>query len=114
MRMMNCDGWWEQLGFGRQFMQELTLGMADGRVCGGGKDILNPFTLSGTIDNRGLVEIVKSYEDRHSVLYRGSFDGEGTLFGTWYVQGLSGKWSIRLLRPKWANDEEIQEILPLN
>lgn len=107
-----CEGWWEQAGFGRQPMEQLTLGFANGRIWGAGVDIIAPFTFSGTID-RGAVAMIKQYHGLHSVQYLGVYDGEGLLTGEWRVPGDRGPWMIRIRRLASAASDEIVEYRPV-
>jgi hypothetical protein len=78
-------GHWEQACWGRQAMRELALHFAEGRVSGKGVDVIGPFTFAGEYDDRGNVVLVKQYVGRHQVLYRGRYDGEGTIHGQWTI-----------------------------
>ena len=109
--MIECTGWWQQKGFGRQPMNDLKLDFRGPTIFGQGSDIIAPFTISGKVRPDGSVEIIKKYDLRHSVLYVGTYDGEGTLCGRWDIGGYQGEWSIRLLRASASQgDESIQEI----
>lgn len=77
-------GYWEQITWGRQPMR-LTLRLGDGEVDGEGDDIIGPFTFQGQYDTHGHVTMTKQYIGRHQVLYDGTYDGEGTIFGTWSI-----------------------------
>jgi hypothetical protein len=79
-------GYWEQNWFGRQPMHDLVLHFRDGRVEGSGVDIVGRFTVSGSYDERGKVLLTKHYRS-HRVYYRGTYDGEGTIHGTWIIPG---------------------------
>ncbi|MEZ6149344.1 MAG: hypothetical protein R3C09_04410 [Pirellulaceae bacterium] len=46
----------------------------------------------------GTVEFVKQYTGRHTVLYVGQYDGEGTFYGTWDIDGYRGQWSIKVIQ----------------
>lgn len=105
MNAANCVGWWEQNGMGRQSMSDLQIQFSEGHFQGKGLDIVGRFTLAGTFEAGGNVKIVKQYVGRHHVVYIGTYDGEGTLFGTWVIDRLSGAWSIKLLK---ADDSEIE------
>jgi hypothetical protein len=78
-------GYWQQAGFGRQRMRDLVLHFDAGRIEGRGVDIVGPFTFEGEYDETGAVVLVKHYLKRHQVLYRGRYDGEGTIFGEWSI-----------------------------
>jgi hypothetical protein len=80
-------GFWEQTYWGRQPMHDLVLRFADGRIAGEGNDIIGRFTFAGEYDQTGSVMLVKQYLGRHQVLYRGSYDGEGTIFGECHRAG---------------------------
>jgi len=109
--MIQCLGWWEQRGLGRQAMQDLVLDFLGNSLVGHGSDLVAPFTLTGNVRQDGSVEILKQYRHRHSVLYVGSYDGEGTFSGRWDIGGHQGEWLIRLLRSSGATlDDDIQEI----
>jgi hypothetical protein len=108
--MIDCIGWWEQRGLGRQSMSNLVLDFQGASITGQGRDVIAPFELSGKLRPDGSVEILKQYRYRHSVLYVGNYDGEGTLSGSWDIGGHQGAWSIRLLKSQVANDDNIQDI----
>ena len=112
MSEIECDGWWQQLGFGKQIMTELRLRFDEGGISGVGTDVIGPFTFSGCTD-AGAVTLRKLYTGRHEVYYEGEFDGEGTLFGTWHIGGDRGPWMIRLLMPRAGHAlSEVKEMLP--
>ncbi len=109
--MIECNGWWEQRGYGRQQMSELVLDFRGPTILGQGRDIIAPFTLMGKVREDGGVEILKQYSNRHCVLYVGNYDGEGTMNGRWDISGFQGEWSIRLLKSESsADDDDIQDI----
>ncbi len=90
-------GYWEQTFWGRQPMHDLVLHFGGGRVEGRGTDIIGRFTFSGTYDTHGNVTLVKQYLGRHSVLYRGTYDGEGTIFGHWSIgEAWSGPFALTM------------------
>jgi hypothetical protein len=78
-------GYWDQHYFGRQLMHDLTLYFANGRIDGGGHDIIGSFTFSGEYDDAGGVMLMKHYLGKHSVNYVGRYDGEGTIYGRWFI-----------------------------
>lgn len=82
-------GYWEQDGY-RGTMHPLEFHFAAGRVTGSGYDVVGRFTFSGTYDDSGHVSMVKHYIGAHQVIYEGTWDGEGTIFGQWTI---SGVWS---------------------
>ena len=112
MSTSQCTGWWHQIGLGRQPMEQLWLRIEGTSIEGAGVDIIAPFTFSGKFRPDGSIEMIKQYERMHGVLYVGRYDGEGTLFGTWDINGYRGEWLIRFDRPV-AGSTEIEEVLPL-
>lgn len=109
--MIECSGWWQQAGFGKQPMRGLTLEFCGPTIIGKGADIIASFTISGKLRPDGSVEILKKYDRRHSVLYVGTYDGEGSMNGKWDIAGVQGKWSIRLNRSSVDQaDLSIQDI----
>ncbi|MGH7139697.1 MAG: hypothetical protein ACREHD_28490 [Pirellulales bacterium] len=110
--MTNWRGYWEQRGWGRQPMRNLTLEFAGGIVRWQGVDCIGRFTFEGTCDAQGVVAMVKQYLGRHQVLYQGQFDGEGTIFGRWSIRPFdSGEFVLTVVRDRQAS-EEIEEIVP--
>ena len=104
-------GYWDQPAFGRQPMNDLVLRFAGGVVEGEGRDFVGRFTFHGSYDDRGNVVMVKQYLGKHRVLYRGSYDGEGTLFGTWSIgDRFSGPFALSAVRSTAAPDAPIQDI----
>lgn len=104
------DGFWEQPPYGRQAMEDLLLEFDSGSVRGAGRDMIGPFLFEGTYDTAGLVRLRKQYIGRHTVLYVGQYDGEGVVFGQWFIGSDSGKFALRRQwRPPGA-DAPIQEI----
>jgi hypothetical protein len=91
-----CDGWWHQVGHGRQPMRDLHLSFSAGQIIGSGADIVGPFTFRGTLDPAGRVAMKKQYTGLWSVDYTGCYDGEGLLFGHWHIGALTDEWLIRL------------------
>lgn len=103
-------GYWEQPVFGRQPMNDFTLRFAGGAVEGEGHDIVGRFTFRGRYDDRGNVVMVKQYLGRHRVHYRGVYDGEGTIFGTWNIgDRFSGPFALSPVRAA-PPDIPIQDI----
>ncbi|MFK7737766.1 MAG: hypothetical protein AB8B50_17160 [Pirellulaceae bacterium] len=113
MSQCACSGWWQQTGFGRQMVSELKLSFQGQKLSGTGVDVIAPFDLNGTLGPDGTVEILKQYEHRHSVVYVGQYDGEGTLYGTWAIGGDRGEWSIHLDRTRIDAEMAIQEVQPI-
>jgi hypothetical protein len=100
---ISCDGWWQQVSYGRQPMRDLYLAFSAGQIDGSGHDLVGPFTLLGTLDPAGRVEMKKQYLGLWSVDYIGTYDGEGLLFGHWQIGVLTDQWLIRL-KPSRAVD----------
>jgi hypothetical protein len=78
-------GFWEQTVFGKQPMRQLTLRFQGGRIDGDGVDVIGRFTFTGSYDDAGSVAMVKQYAGLHQVLYRGAYDGEGSILGRWSI-----------------------------
>jgi hypothetical protein len=109
---ISCDGWWQQVGLGRQRMRELRLRFDGGRISGLGQDIVGAFTLAGEVRENGQVTMIKHYLGRHTVEYVGSYDGEGTLFGDWRCGGMTDRWRIWFKPAKGAvSSEAIAEVV---
>ncbi len=113
MSFAKCIGWWEQNGMGRQAMADLVVQFSGGKIFGSGLDVVGQFTMAGAMEPGGSVRIVKQYTGRHHVVYIGNYDGEGTLFGTWLIDRLSGSWSIKLVQAS-DNDIEFEEVQPIS
>jgi hypothetical protein len=104
-------GYWEQMGFGRQLMDDFTLRFTQGKIDGAGRDCVGQFTFTGTYDNRGTVALVKQYVGRHQVAYQGTYDGEGTIFGTWSIPPLwSGPFALTPVKRKSDGEIPIEEL----
>ena len=81
-------GFWQQEGFGRQTMREFELRFKGERIVGSGTDIVGPFTVRGECNpSNGHVVMVKQYHNKHAVTYDGGPDGEGSIQGTWQIDG---------------------------
>ena len=91
MSQCECIGWWQQEGYGRQPMRNLSISFEGSKVAGSGIDIIAPFTFTGSFRNDGAVEIIKKYAGRHNVLYVGQYDGEGTFNGNCDIEGYRGQ-----------------------
>jgi hypothetical protein len=94
-------GWWEQVGSGRQPMQETTFTFDRGEIHGQGHDIVGIFIFTGVYDEAGHVKMVKKYLGAHEVYYEGHFDGEGTILGMWNMSYMpepydKGKFAITM------------------
>ena len=104
-------GYWEQEVYGRQPMGPLRLRFADGRIEGEGRDIIGPFTFEGEYDDRGRIHMVKQYLGLHRVLYEGSYDGEGTIFGQWSIPPFwSGSFALSPVAGKPPPDAPIESL----
>ena len=105
------EGFWVQERFGCQPMTAFTLTFTHGEISGGGKDIVGRFTFTGTYDIRnGELVMMKQYIGKHRVLYRGLPDGEGSIQGTWSVDGTTGVFMLKPIVPRTRGDEPIEEI----
>ena len=55
--------------------------------------------------------MVKQYLGRHRVLYRGRYDGEGTIYGTWSIgENCKGPFALSPVRASPSGDSPIQDI----
>lgn len=106
-------GYWEQTVLGRQAMHPLSLRFSNGQIEGEGRDILGAFTFAGTYDPDGVIKMLKQYIGKHAVLYAGTYDGEGTVFGQWVVApGIVGPFALHPDLPsKFAEELPIRDIL---
>ena len=110
MPTIQCDGWWEQSGYGCQPMTNLIIEFANGQLAGSGADIIGSFVLSGHIQG-DQIEIRKQYLGQHAIDYHGTSDGEGVYFGDWSCSGyVGGKWSIRIRSVAVDSENAITEI----
>ncbi len=116
--MMKWSGWWEQTGYGRQEMHNLSLDVdVDGMVKGQGEDCVGRFTFRGQFWPDGTVSLVKQYLCRHAVYYEGCNSREG-IFGRWFIRGLraaydSGRFALCPVAIGLANCEAIEELVPV-
>ena len=106
-----CSGWWEQVFYGRQPMEQLALSLQGRHLEGSGSDVVGRFSLTGFVAADGRVSIEKSYRGRHSVLYEGQFDGEGKMWGVWALPGYDGRWMIELGRSGSRDADGFDEIV---
>jgi hypothetical protein len=108
---ISCDGWWHEVGYGRQSMHDLRLKFDDFRINGSGHDIVGPFTLTGGVTPDGQVTLAKTYPT-HDVFYFGTYDGEGLFWGEWFLGDLRDRWLIKIKGSKTsaADDAVISEI----
>jgi hypothetical protein len=103
--------YWEQAGWGRQLMHNFVLRFADGVVEGEGRDCIGPFTFRGQYDDRGSIRMIKQYIGMHRVLYEGTYDGEGTVFGRWSIGALwSGPFAMSPAAAQADPDAPIQSL----
>lgn len=110
-RPLPCRGWWEQVSYGRQPMDPLTVAVTGRRLDGRGSDVVGAFALEGFIAADGRVSVEKRYLGRHSVIYEGQCDGEGRLWGVWALAGFNGRWLIELGR-SMTDDDHIDPLVP--
>jgi hypothetical protein len=101
-----CDGWWEEVGWGRQPMLALRLQFDARSISGSGHDIVGLFTFAGMIDEQGRVAMVKHYLGQHTVEYLGNYDGEGLMWGHWRIGPLRDKWLIRIKSTRTTDAEQ--------
>ena len=106
---MPADGWWEQECLGRQPMHNLQLRFDSRRIAGSGHDIIGSFTMIGTIAPDGKVTIIKRYLGMHAVRYVGSYDGEGLMWGQWWIGPLHNRWLIKIM-PSSAHAASVLEM----
>jgi hypothetical protein len=93
-------------------MTRFSLSFAGGKVTGMGRDIIGPFVFSGVYEEAtGAVRLIKQYLGKHSVLYSGQPDGEGSIHGIWQIGDFGkGPFLIRPAMRKPVGDESIQEM----
>ncbi len=103
-------GHWDQNGMGRQDMHDLTLRFRNEQLEGEGWDCVGRFTLSGTVLPGNKVQITKKYERRHSVVYLGEHDGEGTISGAWALFGDNGTFALRPVARFHGEEAPIQDL----
>ncbi|MDY3558885.1 hypothetical protein R5W23_006061 [Gemmata sp. JC673] len=88
-------GFWEAAGWGRRWMDELTLRFAGGRIEGEGWDCVGRFTFGGTYTDAGELSLMKQYIGQHAIRYEGRVDGEGAVIGRWTgAPGWSGPFAL--------------------
>jgi len=88
-------GFWLQRPLvGRQWMRDLWLRFAQGRVNGGGVDCVGEFRFDGRYDLKtGRVMLIKQYLGAHTVQYDGRNENDGQwIWGVWRMReiGQSG------------------------
>jgi hypothetical protein len=98
-------GFWEQPVFGRQSMRQMVLRFEGGRIDGDGVDVIGRFTFTGSYDDSGSVALIKQYAGRHQVIYRGAYDGEGSILGRWSIgDSWSGPFALAPIRGRATGD----------
>lgn len=104
-------GFWQQEFFGRQEMEQFELHFLEGRIRGQGTDIVGPFLFRGEYDDQGNVTLIKQYVGKHTVVYRGQPDGEGSILGTWAIGAdWSGPFLMQPVRPRLPSDAPIRDL----
>ncbi len=113
MARLQCSGWWEQTGFGRQPMKDLQISFSNGRIFGQGTDIVGDFELDGSIDQE-MIYLCKQYIGQHRIDYHGTSIGEGAYTGKWSCYGIpGGNWFIGIIRSADTTEaltHDVQEI----
>jgi hypothetical protein len=113
MNQMQCVGWWEQSGLGRQSMSNLQLTFSDGTIFGGGTDMVGDFEMKGELRDDEIY-LHKQYIGQHAIEYHGVSIGEGAYSGIWICHGIpGGKWFIAFVRSSesgTASIDKVQEI----
>src|ERR1041385_1646104 len=82
-------GFWLQRGLtGRQWMRDLYLRFANGRVEGYGADCIGVFIVHGHYDLKdGKLTLYKAYLGSHTVIYRGENENDGMwVWGIWEIR----------------------------
>ena len=101
-------GFWLQRPLaGRQWMREVYLRFADGKVSGFGSDWVGEFSFRGTYDLKtGRVALRKDYVGSHTVRYDGQNENDGQwLWGIWTLRDVLGSDRGGFhLWPKGVND----------
>jgi hypothetical protein len=94
-------------------MRDLRLRFEAGGVIGSGHDIVGLFTVRGTIAADGSVIMVKNYLGMHTVRYVGHYDGEGLMWGQWWIGSLHNRWLIKITRSnsQVADEVEMEAVL---
>jgi hypothetical protein len=104
-------GFWEQTVFGKQAMRQLTLRFEGGRIDGDGVDVIGRFTFTGSNDDDGSVAMIKQYAGLQQVLYRGAYDGEGSILGRWSIGDYwSGPFALAPVRGDSVGDELVEAV----
>jgi hypothetical protein len=94
--------WLQRIYTGRQYMRDLWLHFVDGRVTGGGVDLVGEFTFNGSYQlDDGTVTLSKQYISSHLVRYEGRNQDDGMwLWGVWTIGYDRGGFHI------WPQGEE--------
>ena len=113
MNQMQCVGWWEQAGYGRQPMDDLRLTFSDGAIFGSGTDMIGDFQMRGELKD-DKIYLHKQYIGQHAIEYHGASIGEGAYSGIWSCDGIpGGNWFIAFVRSSEsanASTSNVQEI----
>ena len=86
-------GFWLQRPLsGRQWMRDVHLRFAGGKVTGFGQDSVGEFAMQGRYDlDTGTVVIHKHYVGSHTVTYEGRNENDGKwVWGVWTLREMSG------------------------
>lgn len=105
-------GHWDQNGMGRQEMYDLSIEFNGDELIGSGWDCVGKFSLRGKVRDDASVEIIKRYENRHSVMYEGHHDGEGLIYGAWALFGDNGSFALRPKGGFRRSNQPIAELVP--
>jgi len=93
-------------------MNDLVIRFDGQELAGKGWDCVGEFTLQGKLTEDSSVKIVKQYVGRHAVVYEGTHDGEGMIYGAWALWGDHGTFAMRAAGGFQAVDEPIAEWKP--
>ncbi|MCA9105783.1 MAG: hypothetical protein KDA83_10180 [Planctomycetales bacterium] len=111
MGHVQCSGWWEQAGLGRQPMRDLVLSFAEGQIAGTGVDIVGEFELRGELHGDKMY-LRKHYIGSHVIEYHGLSVGEGGYTGVWTSHGeAGGNWFIGIVASRGALSDAALEDL---
>ncbi|MEZ4775903.1 MAG: hypothetical protein R3D00_22175 [Bacteroidia bacterium] len=107
-----CTGWWKQYNH-REEMEGLLISIDGNSISGSGYDVVGMFILSGILSEDLSVNILKQYIDKHSVNYKGQFDGISRMWGLWTIDWMAGPWEIQF-REKTQESyvSEKEDIMP--
>lgn len=111
MGHVQCSGWWEQAGLGRQPMRDLVLSFAEGQIAGTGVDIVGEFELRGRLVGE-VIFLRKQYIGQHVIEYHGLSVGEGAYTGMWTFDGRpGGNWFIGVVASRGSLSDAALEDL---